>query len=131
MKIQFIELQKHGDERGSLISLEESKNIPFEIKRVYYMFNTKDGVSRGFHAHRRLKQVAIVLRGSCRFILDDGVERIEILLDNPAQGLLLDSIIWREMKDFSSDCVLMVLADQPYDENDYIRSYDEFLEAIK
>ncbi|MCE4335325.1 WxcM-like domain-containing protein, partial [Escherichia coli] len=82
-------------------------------------------------AHRRLKQVAIVLRGSCRFILDDGVERIEILLDNPAQGLLLDSIIWREMKDFSSDCVLMVLADQPYDENDYIRSYDEFLEAIK
>ena len=95
------------------------------------MFITKDGVSRGFHAHRRLKQVAIVLRGSCRFILDDGVERIEILLDNPAQGLLLDSIIWREMKDFSSDCVLMVLADQPYDENDYIRSYDEFLEAIK
>jgi dTDP-4-dehydrorhamnose 3,5-epimerase-like enzyme len=131
MKIQFIELQKHGDERGVLISLEHAKNVPFEIKRVYYMFDTKEGVARGFHAHKNLKQVAIVLRGSCRFLLDDGQERIDILLDNPAQGLLIDSVIWREMKDFTPDCVLMVLADRVYDEADYIRNYDDFLEAIK
>lgn len=131
MNVHLIELQKHGDERGALVSLEESRNIPFEIKRVYYMFDTKDGVSRGYHAHRDLKQIAIVLRGSCRFILDDGSERIELLLDNPAQGLLIDSVIWREMKDFSSDCVLMVLADRVYDESDYIRNYDDFLEEIK
>ncbi|HDC4278023.1 sugar 3,4-ketoisomerase [Enterobacter cloacae] len=131
MNVQFIELQTHGDERGALVSLEHSRNIPFDIKRVYYMFDTKEGVERGFHAHRDLKQVAIVLRGSCRFILDDGKERIEILMDNPAQGLLIDSVVWREMKHFSSDCILMVLADKLYDEGDYIRNYEDFLEVVK
>ncbi|HEY1845572.1 MAG TPA: FdtA/QdtA family cupin domain-containing protein [Buttiauxella sp.] len=128
MDINIIPLQAHGDDRGSLIALEEEHNIPFEIKRVYYMFNTKEGVRRGLHAHRRLKQVAIAMRGSCRFVLDNGKERVEILLDNPAQGLLIDSCMWREMYDFSEDCVLMVLADSHYDENDYIRDYDQFLE---
>ncbi|HDR2543537.1 TPA: WxcM-like domain-containing protein [Enterobacter mori] len=127
MEIKIIPLQAHGDDRGSLIALEEENNIPFEIKRVYYMFNTKDGVRRGLHAHRRLKQVAIAVRGSCRFVLDDGSERVEILLDNPGQGLLIDSCMWREMYDFSKDCVLMVLADCHYDESDYIRDYDEFM----
>ncbi|WP_395306504.1 sugar 3,4-ketoisomerase [Enterobacter sichuanensis] len=127
MEIKIIPLQAHGDDRGSLIALEEENNIPFEIKRVYYMFNTKEGVRRGLHAHRRLKQVAIAVRGSCRFVLDDGIERVEILLDNPGQGLLIDSCMWREMYDFSKDCVLMVLADSHYDESDYIRDYDEFM----
>lgn len=127
MEIKIIPLQAHGDERGSLIALEEENNIPFEIKRVYYMFNTKEGVRRGLHAHRKLKQVAIAVRGSCRFVLDDGTERVEILLDNPGQGLLIDSCMWREMYDFSKDCVLMVLADSHYDEGDYIRDYDEFM----
>ncbi|EOI3455377.1 sugar 3,4-ketoisomerase [Cronobacter turicensis] len=130
MDIKIIPLQAHGDERGSLIALEEKHNIPFEIKRVYYMFNTKEGVRRGFHAHKKLKQVAIAVRGSCRFVLDDGAERVELLLDNPAQGLLIDSCIWREMYDFSDDCVLMVLADSLYDEADYIRDYDLFLKVI-
>lgn len=130
MNIKLIPLQAHGDDRGSLIALEEEHNIPFQIKRVYYMFNTKEGVRRGFHAHKRLKQVAIAVRGSCRFVLDDGKERVEILLDNPAQGLLIDSCIWREMYDFSDDCVLMVLADCLYDESDYIRDYDKFIEGI-
>jgi len=130
MEIKLIPLQAHGDDRGSLIALEEERNIPFEIKRVYYMFNTKEAVRRGLHAHRKLKQVAIAMRGSCRFVLDDGKERVEILLDNPAQGLLIDSCMWREMYDFSPDCVLMVLADSHYDENDYIRDYDVFLEMI-
>lgn len=130
MEIKIIPLQAHGDDRGSLIALEEENNIPFEIKRVYYMFNTKDGVRRGLHAHRKLKQVAIAVRGSCRFVLDDGSERVEILLDNPGQGILIDSCMWREMYDFSKDCVLMVLADSHYDESDYIRDYDEFIKIV-
>ncbi|CZW87909.1 WxcM-like domain-containing protein [Enterobacter hormaechei] len=131
MKINFIPLQKHGDDRGSLVALEEENNIPFSIKRVYYIFDTKEGVRRGFHAHKKLKQVAIAVKGSCRFLLDDGTERIEVVLDNPAQGLLIESCIWREMYDFSSDCVLMVLADCHYDENDYIRDYDDFLKQAR
>ncbi|MFJ5493414.1 sugar 3,4-ketoisomerase [Pectobacterium carotovorum] len=130
MQIRLIQLQTHGDERGALVALEQDKNIPFEIKRVYYLFKTKAGVRRGFHAHKALKQVAIAVRGSCRFLLDDGTEKVDLLLDNPAQGLLIDSCIWREMYDFSNDCVLMVLADQPYDESDYIRNYDEFLSGV-
>lgn len=129
MKINIIPLQAHGDERGSLIALEEGKNIPFTVKRVYYLFNTKESVRRGFHAHKALKQVAIAVRGSCRFVLDDGSERVEVFLDNPAQGLLIESFMWREMYDFSVDCVLMVLADQLYDETDYIRDYSQFIEA--
>ena len=131
MQVKLIPLQAHGDERGSLVALEEGKNIPFDIKRVYYMFKTNPGVTRGFHAHKTLKQVAIAVRGSCRFMLDDGRERVDILLDNPAQGLLIESFMWREMYDFSDDCVLMVLADQLYDENDYVRDYQVFREASK
>ncbi|MGE6136564.1 sugar 3,4-ketoisomerase [Aeromonas salmonicida] len=131
MQIKLIPLQAHGDERGSLIALEEGKNIPFPVKRVYYLFNTKDGVRRGFHAHKTLKQVAIAVRGYCRFVLDDGNERVEVLLDNPAQGLLIESFMWREMYDFSEDCVLMVLADQLYDESDYIRDYGLFQAEVE
>lgn len=129
MKINIIPLQAHGDDRGSLIALEEGKNIPFPVKRVYYLFKTKEDVRRGFHAHKALKQVAIAVRGSCRFVLDDGRERVEVLLDNPAQGLVIESFMWREMYDFSEDCVLMVLADQLYDESDYIRDYSHFIEV--
>ncbi|HDZ8979848.1 TPA: WxcM-like domain-containing protein [Aeromonas veronii] len=129
MNIKILPLQPHGDERGSLVALEEGKNIPFQVKRVYYMFNTKGGVRRGFHAHKTLKQVAIAVRGSCRFLLDDGQERVEVMLDNPAQGLVIESFMWREMYDFSEDCVLMVLADQLYDESDYIRDYSQFIEV--
>lgn len=129
MNVKILPLQPHGDERGSLVALEEGKNIPFQVKRVYYMFNTKDGVRRGFHAHKTLKQVAIAVRGSCRFLLDDGQERVAIMLDNPAQGLVIESFMWREMYDFSEDCVLMVLADQLYDESDYIRDYSQFIEV--
>ena len=126
MKVHFLQLQTHGDDRGSLIALEEGKNIPFQVKRVYYMFETGDGVRRGYHAHKSLKQVAIAVRGSCCFLLDDGTEKINVRLDNPCQGLLIESFIWREMYDFSPDCVLMVLADNLYDEADYVRDYATF-----
>ena len=75
MEIQIINLQSHGDDRGSLIALEEGKNIPFEVKRVYYLFDTRSGVIRGYHAHRMLKQLAVAVRGSCRFVLDNGKEK--------------------------------------------------------
>ena len=127
MQIKILPLQTHGDDRGSLIALEEGVNIPFAIKRVYYLFNTSKDVRRGFHAHKDLNQVVIAVRGSCRFLLDDGKERISLLLDDPTQGLLIESCIWREMYDFSEDCVLMVLANHLYDESDYIRNYDVFL----
>ena len=130
MDISFIEFQSHGDDRGSLVALEDHKNIPFSIKRIYYIFNTKDKVRRGFHAHKKLKQIAVVLKGSCRFMLDDGKDKIEILLDNPERGLYIESFLWREMYDFSDDCVLLVLADSSYDENDYIRDYQEFKKLV-
>lgn len=128
--IKTISFQPLGDERGSLVSLEGMKNLPFDIKRVYYIFDTKKGVARGFHSHINLKQVAICVTGSCRFVLDDGVNRKEHILDSPTTGLVIEDMIWREMYDFSSDCVLMVLANQYYDEFDYIRDYGEFLERV-
>lgn len=129
--IKLVEFKNLGDERGNLVSFEGNKNIPFEIKRVYCIYATKQNVVRGLHAHKKLKQVAIVLKGSCKFVLDDGLKREEILLDIPTHGLLIDSCTWREMHDFSDDCVLMVLASDIYDEDDYIRDYQNFLQEIK
>lgn len=125
---KLIDFKTLGDERGSLISLEENKNIPFDIKRVYYIYETDIKVRRGFHAHKKLKQVAICVNGSCKFLLDDGKKKENILLDSPEKGLVIEDMIWHEMYDFSEDCVLMVLADNFYDENDYIRDYQEFIE---
>lgn len=131
MQIKLIPLQIHGDDRGSLISLEQEKNIPFEIKRVYYIFDTEKGVRRGFHAHKELKQVAIAIKGSCKFLLDNGEKKVNLLLDTPSKGVVIEPLVWHEMFDFSEDCVLIVLADNFYDESDYIRDYDEFLEMVK
>ncbi|KQB01579.1 dTDP-6-deoxy-3,4-keto-hexulose isomerase [Vibrio metoecus] len=127
---KWIEFPCLGDERGNLVALEEMKNIPFEIKRIYYIFDTKQGVVRGLHAHKALKQVAIALKGSCRFVLDDGMTKENIILNCPTKGILIDSCLWREMHDLSEDCVLMVLASEHYDESDYIRDYSEFLECV-
>lgn len=131
MKIKLIPLQNHGDERGSLVSLEQSKNIPFDIKRVYYMFNTQKGIRRGFHAHKKLIQLAIAIKGSCKFLMDDGITKANIVLDNPASGLLIEPMIWHEMYDYSDDCVLLLLANDFYDESDYIRNYNDFLELVE
>ena len=126
---KLINFQTLGDERGALIAIEEGYNTPFDIKRVYYIFDTKKGVERGFHAHIKLKQIAIAVKGSCTFILDNGIKREEINLNNPNQGLFIEGLIWREMKNFSSDCVLIVIASEHYDEKDYIRDYDYFLKV--
>lgn len=130
MQILKYNFQQHGDERGNLVAIEES-DIPFKVKRVYYMFDTRSDVRRGFHAHRSLKQLLICIHGSCKIHLDDGVSQEEIVLNVPYEGIYLDNVIWREMYDFSEDAVLMVLASEPYDERDYIRNYDDFLAYIK
>jgi dTDP-4-dehydrorhamnose 3,5-epimerase-like enzyme len=119
-----------GDSRGSLVALEAKKTIPFEIKRVYYIFDTCAGVVRGFHAHRSLQQVAVCVTGKCRIVLDDGTEREEIWLDSPTKGLLIGDLVWREIHDFSPGCVLLVLASEHYNEDDYLRTYDDFKRAI-
>lgn len=131
MQINIVDLEEHGDSRGILIALEQMKNVPFEIKRVYYMYNTVQGVRRGFHAHKQLKQILICVNGSCKILLDDGNEKAEVCLDEPNKGLLIESYIWREMFDFSEDAVLMVLASELYDEEDYIRDYNKFIQYIK
>lgn len=128
--IQLIDFPPLGDDRGSLVALESQRSIPFDVKRVYYIFGTQQGVSRGFHAHKQLKQVAVCVTGECRMVLDDGVHREEVWLDSATKGILIEKMVWREMHDFSKDCVLLVLASEYYDENDYIRNYQEFLKAI-
>ena len=128
--IKWIDFPALGDERGSLVALEAEKSVPFLIKRVYYIFGTKAGVSRGFHAHKKLQQVAICITGSCRMILDDGQQRSEVLLNSPNKGLVIGDLVWREMHDFSKDCVLLVLASEHYDESDYIRDYNDFINQV-
>ncbi|MEH8145286.1 FdtA/QdtA family cupin domain-containing protein [Aeromonas hydrophila] len=130
MLIKLVDFGVLGDERGSLIALESNNQIPFDIQRVYYLYGTKPGVSRGFHAHKKLKQLAVCIKGSCRFIMDDGSNKQEVILSTPDKGLLIDAMQWHEMHDFSDDCVLLVLANQPYDESDYIRDYSKFIEAV-
>lgn len=131
MQVMKYMFQPHGDDRGQLIALEEYQDIPFRIKRVYYMYDTKEGVVRGHHAHRNLEQILVCIHGSCKVRLDNGREKKIVLLEKPYEGLYVANNMWREMYDFSPDAVLMVLASELYDESDYIRSYDDFLDFIK
>ena len=128
--IKYV-FQPHGDERGQLVALEELKDIPFKIKRVYYMYDTSKSVVRGKHAHKSLEQILICIHGSCKIKLDNGKEKKIIPLEKPYEGLYVSNVMWREMFDFSEDAVLMVLASELYDEADYIRDYDEFLAYVR
>lgn len=130
MQIEKYCFQQHGDERGQLVALEEGQEIPFEVKRVYYMYDTGKGVVRGKHAHKKLQQILICIHGSCTILVDDGKEKKEIVLDKPYEGIYISHNIWREMFDFSPDAVLMVLASELYNESDYIRDYNQFLRYI-
>ena len=130
MQVVKYVFQPHGDDRGQLIALEEYKDIPFEIKRVYYMYDTLPGVTRGYHAHKSLEQILICVHGSCKILLDNGDEKKIVPLEKPYEGLYVANNMWREMYEFSPDAVLMVLASQPYDEGDYIRDYNEFLTYV-
>ena len=127
----LVRLDIKGDERGSLIAVEGQRNLPFPIARIYYVFDTLAGVSRGFHAHRKLHQLVMAVHGSCTMTVDDGVRRADVLLDSPGQGLMMEPMVWHEMHDFSPGCVLLVVADLPYDEADYIRDYERFLAEVR
>lgn len=130
MKVNIIKFESHGDSRGQLVAINENKDISFDIKRVYYMYDTTSGVTRGKHAHKSLEQILICTSGSCKVLLDDGYEKKTVVLNNPCEGLYVGNNIWREMFDFSEDAVLMVLASNYYDESDYIRDYNDFLKYI-
>lgn len=119
-----------GDNRGSLVAIESMKDIPFEVKRVYYITDTQKDVVRGHHAHKNLKQILICVHGSCKIGLDNGKEKEEVLLDKINEGIYIESNMWRTMYDFSEGAVLLVLASELYDEADYIRNYDEFIKYV-
>ena len=114
-------------EKGILNFAEETRHIPFKIKRIYYTYRIKDlSTVRGKHSHKKLEQVIFCLNGYFDMLLDDGNNRQVIKLNTPNKGLYIGNDLWREMKNFSPDCVLLVLASEFYDENDYIRDYGEF-----
>ncbi|MGN0017448.1 MAG: sugar 3,4-ketoisomerase [Candidatus Gastranaerophilaceae bacterium] len=131
MNYKLIDMKIFGDSRGKLISLEgESDTIPFDIKRVYYIYDTAPEQDRGMHAHRELEQVIVAIDGACQFVLDDGKTREKVWLNTPEKALYIGKNMWREMKHFSYGCKLMVLASTHYDEKEYIRNYEEFLKEV-
>lgn len=125
--IEWIELPNLGDDRGSLMVLESNKNVPFKVKRIYYILDAKPDIPRGFHAHKELIQLAFCIKGSCNMIMDNGIEKQQVRIDKSNVGLMIPPMVWHEMHDFSEDCVMLVLASAQYDEADYIRDYDEFI----
>ena len=130
--VKDIVIPDHGDDRGNLIALEElGEQVPFEIKRVYYAFDTQPGSIRGNHAHRALRQLVVCVSGAFTFVCEmpDGT-RTEHRLDWPNKGLLIEGMVWREIKDFSKDSVMLVLASEHYNEADYIRDYGEYLRQV-
>lgn len=126
---KLITLKELGDERGLLAVLESDSTVPFDIRRVFYIYGTKDGVRRGFHGHYKTRQALISVSGSCKVYLDNLIRRETVILDSPNKLLLLEPNDWHEMYDFSPDCVLLVLASHYYDPEDYIRDYNMFVEV--
>ena len=128
--VQLVDIPQHGDARGQLAVVELGGVLPFVVRRVYWIHGTHPGVSRGFHAHNKLRQLCVCVAGSVRLSLFDGHREESVLLDSPIKGLLIGPGLWREMHDFSPDCVLMVFADAEYDEADYIRDREEFIRHV-
>ncbi|ECK8051595.1 FdtA/QdtA family cupin domain-containing protein [Campylobacter coli] len=131
MNYKMLNFNAKSDNRGSLIALENLKEIPFEVKRIYYIYDTKPDFPRGAHAHKELEQVLIMMDGSCELVLNDGKDIKNIILNRPDVGLFIGKNIWREMKNFSYGAKLLVLASDFYNEKEYIRNYDEFLRIVK
>jgi oxalate decarboxylase/phosphoglucose isomerase-like protein (cupin superfamily) len=119
--------QHHSDRKGNLSVVENGSTLPFDIKRVYYLYDIPGGSSRGAHAHKELEQLIVAASGSFTVTLDDGKQKRSFFLNRPYQGLYVKPGIWRELEDFSSGAVCMVLANDIYKEEDYIRDYDVFL----
>ncbi len=126
-----IEIDKHHHHKGNISVIENSKTIPFDVKRVYYLYDVPGGESRGGHAHKELQQLIIAVSGSFNITLDDGTVKRTFQLNHPYQGLLVVPGIWRELDDFSSGSVCLVLASHLFETEDYIRDYDEFIKYKK
>ena len=125
----IIELDKHhSDRKGNISVVENGITVPFDVKRVYYLYDVPGGESRGAHAHKELSKLIVAASGSFRVTLDDGNVRRSFILNRPYQGLLIKPGIWRDLDDFSSGAVCMVLASEIYKEDDYIRDYHDFLD---
>lgn len=130
-KVRTIRLPKVTDPRGNLTFIESSRHVPFEIRRVYYLYDVPGGETRGGHAHKELEQLIIAASGSFEVVLDDGCRRKSFFLNRSYYGLYVPTMVWRELINFSSGSVCLVLASQPYSENDYFRDHDKFLEAVQ
>ncbi len=131
MEAKIIDLVKIVDPRGNLTVAEGCKDVPFDVKRVYWVYDVPAGENRGGHAHKKCQEFIIALSGSFHVTLDNGREQVTVLLNHPYQGLFVDTSTWRTLDDFSSGAVCLVLASESFDEADYIREYDAFLEYIK
>lgn len=128
---KIIELPKISDPRGNLTFIEGSRHIPFDIRRVYYLYDVPGGAERGGHAHKALSQLIIAMSGSFDVILDDGGEKKRFHLNRSYQGLYVCPMMWRELDNFSSGSVCMVIASNIYEETDYYRDYKDYLKAVK
>jgi hypothetical protein len=128
---RLINLPQINDPRGDLTFVEGGCHIPFEISRVYYLYNVPVDSERGGHAHQELEQVVFALSGSFRMKVDDGTTKSEYWMRDPRKGLYISNMIWREMDCFSQGAVCMVLASHRYDERDYFRHYEEFISAVR
>jgi hypothetical protein len=128
---RLIELPKITDARGNLTFIESSRHVPFSVQRVYYLYDVPGGAERGGHAHKQLQQLIIALSGSFDVVLDDGTDRITHQLNRSYLGLFVDRMIWRELNNFSSGSICLVLASTLFEEADYYRDYNDFLKAIK
>jgi hypothetical protein len=130
-RCRIIDLPKINDPRGNLTFIEGGRHVPFEIKRVYYLYDVPGGAERGGHAHKSLQELIIALSGSFDVILDDGKQKQRFHLNRSYYGMYVYPMIWRELDNFSSASVCMVLASNLYDESDYYRNYEEFVQANK
>ena len=129
--INTIDVKTIADKSGNISILESGIDLPFEIKRIYYIWNTHNGLPRGSHAHKELRQAFIAVHGSCELVFNDSIEEQRFLLNDASQCLVVAPGYWRDIEKFSEDCVLMVLASEHYDEKDYIRNYDEYIAYVR
>ncbi len=131
MNYKVFETTMYGDENGRLISFEKDVNCPFDVKRTFYIFDTKNDIVRGAHANKNSEFLLIAINGSCKIKLDDGKKQEIVELTNPYTALYIGKMLWKEMYDFSHNAILLVLASTKYDASEYIRDYDEYLKIVK
>jgi len=127
----LINFKELGDKSGCLVAIEEERQVPLAIKRVFYIYNLGEGQERGNHANRNSRIVFICIKGSCQIQVDNGEESRRFVLDKPSVGVFTDRMTWKKMDNFSKDCILLALSDCNYDKNEYINDYNEFVISVK